>query len=98
MVEGGDPRSWAVSRPDLFSPASPSRLVVPEREAPCYISDRTRPPAQPASPSVLPCTHSQVGLPPSSADGGEDELISEPDEPSLWTLVKPCSRVLLSAT
>lgn len=57
----------------------PSRLVFtglpfeasrPEREAPCYISDRTRPPAQPASPSVLPCTHSQVGLPPSSADGG----------------------------
>lgn len=57
----------------------PSRLVFtglpfeasrPEREAPCYISDRTRPPAQPASPSVLPCTHSQVGLPPSNADGG----------------------------
>lgn len=96
MVEVGDPRSWAVSRPDLFSPASPSRLVVPVREAPCYISDRTRPPALPASPASLhPLTSRPVAV---QRGRGEDELISEPDEPSLWTLIKPCSRVLLSAT
>lgn len=83
----------------------PSRLVFtglpfeasrPGREAPCYISDRTRPPALPASPASL---HPLTSRPAAVQRGrGEDELISEPDEPSLWTLIKPCSRVLLSAT
>ena len=53
------------------------------------------------SPACQPCflapTHKSACRRP-TRNGGEDELISEPDEPSLWTLIKPCSRVLLSAT
>ena len=76
---GGGRRSAVrvVSRPDLFSPASSSRLVIPERETPCYFSDRTMAPTQPCQPAsssrCFLAPAQQVGLPPfdnGRADGG----------------------------